>query len=138
MAPEPTMPMPSGGAVEVLMGPDDRRLGSPGRAYPGPPAQAAPGGRDTMGRMTDDELVLGVPRDLLMAEGGWRGILHGDLDRYLALIADRGTYRRRADCEHDPSWKQVIPYLVVRDRGSLFLMKRTRAGADERLHERWS
>lgn len=88
--------------------------------------------------MADDELVLGVPRDLLMAEGEWRGVLYGDVERYLALIAERGTYRRRGDCEGDPTWKQVIPYLVVRDRGTLFLMKRTRAGSDARLHERWS
>lgn len=88
--------------------------------------------------MADDELVLGVPRDLLMADGEWRGVLHGEVEPYLALIAERGTYRRRADCEGDPTWKQVIPYLVVRDRGMLFLMKRTRAGSDARLHERWS
>ena len=88
--------------------------------------------------MADDELVLGIHRDLLMAEGAWRGVLHGDVARYLGLIEARGTYRRRGDCEGDPTWKQVIPYLVVRDRGSLFLMKRTRAGSDERLHERWS
>lgn len=88
--------------------------------------------------MADDELVLGVPRDLLMADGEWRGVLYGDVARYLALIAERGTYRRRGDCEGDPTWKQVIPYLVVRDRGTLFLMKRTRAGSDARLHERWS
>jgi len=88
--------------------------------------------------VADDELVLGIHRDLLMAEGAWRGVLHGDVARYLGLIEALGTYRRRGDCEGDRTWKQVIPYLVVRDRGSLFLMKRTRAGSDERLHERWS
>ena len=88
--------------------------------------------------MADDELVLGIHRDLLMAEGAWRGVLHVDVARYLGLIEALGTYRRRGDCEGDRTWKQVIPYLVVRDRGSLFLMKRTRAGSDERLHERWS
>lgn len=88
--------------------------------------------------MADDELVLGVPRERLMAEVAWRGVLHGDVARWLELIERHGTYRRRGDCETDPSWKQVIPYLVVADRGSLFLMKRTRAGTDERLHERWS
>jgi predicted NUDIX family phosphoesterase len=40
--------------------------------------------------------------------------------------------------EHDPSWKQLIPYLVLRDGERLFLMQRTRAGGDERLHERYS
>ncbi|MFN8620509.1 MAG: NUDIX hydrolase [Chloroflexota bacterium] len=88
--------------------------------------------------MADDELVLGVPRDRLMPDGPWRGVLHGDLAPYLERIVRYGTHRRRGDCETDPTWKQVIPYLVVLDRGALFLMKRTRAGSDERLHERWS
>ena len=40
--------------------------------------------------------------------------------------------------EVDPSFKQVIPYLVLRDGPRWFLMQRTRAGADSRLHDRWS
>ena len=40
--------------------------------------------------------------------------------------------------EEDPAWKQVIPYLVLRDGDAWFLMRRTRAGGDARLHDRWS
>ena len=40
--------------------------------------------------------------------------------------------------ETDPSFKQVIPYLVLRDGARWFLMQRTRGGADRRLHDRWS
>ena len=39
--------------------------------------------------------------------------------------------------ESDPRFKHVIPYLVLRDRGRYFLMRRTRAGVDARLHERF-
>ncbi len=88
--------------------------------------------------MADDELVLGLPRDVLMADGGWQGVLHGDLAGRLALVERHGSHRRRGACETDPAWKQVIPYLVVIDRGSVFLMRRTRAGGDARLHDRWS
>jgi predicted NUDIX family phosphoesterase len=87
--------------------------------------------------VTPPELVLGVPRARLMG-GGWRGVLYGDIGQYLDLIAAEGTYRARPEAEQDPAWKQVIPYLVLRDRGRLFLMRRTRAGGDARLHERWS
>jgi predicted NUDIX family phosphoesterase len=73
-----------------------------------------------------------------MPTGSWRGVLHGDVTPYLELFAREGTFRRRQDAESDPSWKQVIPYLVLRDRGTLFLMRRTRAGSDTRLHERYS
>src|SRR5262245_45892962 len=40
--------------------------------------------------------------------------------------------------ELDPSQKQVIPYLVLRDGERYFLMRRTRAGGDARLHDLWS
>jgi predicted NUDIX family phosphoesterase len=85
-----------------------------------------------------DELVLGLPRGRILGEDGWRGVLYGDIEPYLGAIGEAGEFRPRGEVEDDPSWKQVIPYLVLRDRGSLFLMRRTRAGADARLHERWS
>jgi predicted NUDIX family phosphoesterase len=85
-----------------------------------------------------DEHVLGISRRRLLADGDWRGILYGPIEPYLDLIAAEGSFRPRALVEDDPSWKQVIPYLVLRDRGNIFLMRRTRAGGDARLHERYS
>src|SRR4051794_41901099 len=40
--------------------------------------------------------------------------------------------------EQDPTWKQVIPYPVLRDGDRWFLMRRTRSGGDARLHDRYS
>jgi predicted NUDIX family phosphoesterase len=40
--------------------------------------------------------------------------------------------------ESDPSFKQAIPYLLLRDGERIFLMRRTRAGGDERLHDRYT
>lgn len=88
--------------------------------------------------MSADELVLGLPTGRIMGSSSWRGVLHGDVAPYLDLIAAEGMYRPRGDVEDDPGWKQIIPYVLLRDRGSIFLMRRTRAGADARLHERWS
>lgn len=61
-----------------------------------------------------------------------------DITDTLALIAAEGEYRPRDEAEEDPTWKQVIPYLLLRDGERLFLMRRTSAGGDARLHERWS
>jgi len=88
--------------------------------------------------MTASELVLGLPRARILGSATWRGVLYGEVDQYLDLIAAEGAYRPRSDAEQDPSWKQVIPYVVLRDRGQIFLMRRSRAGGDARLHERWS
>jgi predicted NUDIX family phosphoesterase len=85
-----------------------------------------------------DELVYVVPRSAVMGAEGWYGIRTAALDESLEAIARLGEYRPRAAMERDPTFKQVIPYLVLRDGERWFLMRRTRAGGDERLHEKWS
>jgi len=85
-----------------------------------------------------EEHVLVVPRERIMGERSWRGILSPGAGPYLDVIAAEGRFEPRAAMERDPRFKQVIPYLVLRDRGRFFLMRRTRAGADERLHDRFS
>jgi predicted NUDIX family phosphoesterase len=85
-----------------------------------------------------DELVLGAPRHRLLADWDWRGVRDLQPEPVLAAIVRHGTYRPRREAEDDPSWKQVIPYLVLRDGERVFLMQRTRAGGDARLHDRWS
>jgi predicted NUDIX family phosphoesterase len=89
-----------------------------------------------------DELVLVVSRaDLVQTAGRgqlWRGICPGDARIYLDLFAASGRFVPRAEAEEDAAWKQVIPYLVLFDRGRIFLMQRTRAGGDRRLHDRWT
>jgi predicted NUDIX family phosphoesterase len=88
--------------------------------------------------MTGDELVLVVPRSAIMADPGWYGVSTDGLDAFAALVAREGRYVPRSLAEHDRSLKQVIPYLVLRDDDAYFLMRRTRAGGDARLHDRWS
>ena len=85
-----------------------------------------------------DEQVLVVPRETVIRGDGWRGVRTDGLAEALATIAELGEFRPRAAMEEDPAWKQVIPYLVLRDGDAWFLMRRTRAGGDARLHDRWS
>ncbi len=85
-----------------------------------------------------DERVLVVPRDRLVAGHGWKGVRGPGVEDSLAVIAEAGRFELRDAMEHDPRFKQIIPYLVLRDRGRYFLMRRTRAGGDARLHDRYS
>ena len=87
---------------------------------------------------TPDELVLCLARADVPGGVGWRGVQARDFALLLAAISERGSFGPRGKVEDDPSWKQIIPYLVLRDGERLFLMKRTRAGGDERLHERYT
>lgn len=84
------------------------------------------------------ELVLVVPRAVALGTDPWNGVRSDHVDARLAAIERAGEFRPRADMEVDPSWKQVIPYLVLRDGDRTFLMRRTRAGGDARLHDLWS
>lgn len=88
--------------------------------------------------MSEPELVYVVPRAAVMGRDGWYGVRTAALAASLEAISRLGEYRPRPAMERDPSWKQVIPYLVLRDGERWFLMRRTRAGGDERLHEKWS
>lgn len=84
------------------------------------------------------EQVLGLARADIPGGLGWRGVAERSFERYLAALERYGSFRPRPDAENDPDWKQVIPYVVLRDGEQLFLMRRTRAGGDERLHDRYS
>jgi predicted NUDIX family phosphoesterase len=90
--------------------------------------------------LSDDEIVLVVPRSVLMPDPGWRGLRDDVMTgpAFEALVARAGEFRPRGEMERDRSWKQVIPYLVLRDGPRYFLMQRTRAGGDTRLHDLWT
>ncbi|MCC6617892.1 MAG: NUDIX hydrolase [Chloroflexi bacterium] len=87
------------------------------------------------------ELVLVLPRDLVPGGCNFRGLRAAGVDDLAALraaVTAHGTYLDRAAAEVDPGHKQLIPYVVVRDGSSTFLMHRTDAGGDPRLHGRAS
>ena len=88
--------------------------------------------------MTAGELVLVIPRSAVMPDPGWHGVREADQADFEALVGREGRFEPREAAEHDRSLKQVIPYLVLRDGPRYFLMQRTRAGGDARLHDRWS
>ena len=84
------------------------------------------------------EQVYVVPRSGIVNAAGWYGIRTDGLERFVAALERDGRYAPRDEMEGDPSHKQVIPYLVLRDDERYFLMRRTRGGRDERLHDRYS
>jgi predicted NUDIX family phosphoesterase len=88
--------------------------------------------------MSQDELVFVVPRRAVIDGDGWLGIRPADLDAFLATVEREGRFEPRPAMEADPEFKQIIPYLVLREGERYFLMRRTRAGGDARLHDRWS
>jgi len=85
-----------------------------------------------------EERVFVVPRFAVPGGCDWYGLRTDDLAAFVEAVERTGTYEARAAMERDPSYKQIIPYLVLRDGPRWFLMQRTAAGGDERLHHRYS
>jgi len=89
--------------------------------------------------MGGDELVYAVRRDVLLAGlPSWRGVWTGDPTEVFRRIDEAGGYFPRPAAEVDRTLKQIIPYLLLRDGELVFLMKRTRAGGDARLHDHFT
>lgn len=87
------------------------------------------------------ERVLVIPREHVPGGCDFTGIRPADEASMTALaeaIRDHGTFMERSAAEVDPAHKQLIPYVVVRDGSRTFLMERTAAGGDPRLHHKAS
>jgi predicted NUDIX family phosphoesterase len=93
--------------------------------------------------MTDhgepSELVYAVPRNVLLGDvAAWLGMKCDGVAEILERARTAGRYFPRPAAELDRTLKQIIPYLVLRDGDRIFLMKRTKAGGDARLHDHYT
>lgn len=83
------------------------------------------------------ERVLVLPRAAVPGGTAFSGLRAADGDALAGLrraVHAHGRYLDRPVAEEDPAHKQLIPYVVVRDGDTTFLMERTAAGGDARLH----
>ncbi len=85
-----------------------------------------------------DEKVMVVSREDLFRDGIWNGIKTENLQKYINLINSKHKFLPRSQVEGDPSWKQVIPYLVFENQGRIFLMRRRADHTDLRLANNYS
>ena len=88
--------------------------------------------------MSGSEQVLCVKREDIFPDGAWHGFVSTDLERYQKLIRERHLFRPRAEVEDDPSYQQIIPYIVFRHDGHYFLTHRLRASSEKRLRKQFS
>ena len=92
----------------------------------------------------DVEQVLVVPTELFHQLGYFQGF-SPDPERYLEqiLAPEHTSYRPRPEMEEDPSFKQLIPYVIFRyvdDAGGEHLFQYTRGSGqgEKRLHAKRS
>lgn len=86
-----------------------------------------------------DEEVLVYPSYLLDELGHFCG--YSDrIDHYLPTLLDPVNlrYMPRSVAENDPSFKQLIPYVVIRCGDQVYCYTRGKRGSETRLHDLWS
>lgn len=88
------------------------------------------------------ELVWGTPRkslfEIIAPFSGFRRSVAEDLESFARRLEDRGELRPRDVVEEDPSWQQIIPYVVLRHGSDVLLMERLATQGEKRLHNKLS
>ncbi len=84
-----------------------------------------------------EEAIFVVPRSFLgdfLAFQGFKPVQSVSPEEWVHA----GKYRSRTQMEEDPSFKQLIPYIVIRYSNKIFRYKRTKRGGENRLHHFYS
>ncbi len=81
-----------------------------------------------------DERVLCITATHFRAVGSFKGFRRAD-EAYRRSLLDASQYQflTRSDCETDPAWLQLIPYVVLKCGSQLFHYRRGASGTEARL-----
>jgi predicted NUDIX family phosphoesterase len=80
------------------------------------------------------ERVLVIPAERFHVAGFFRGFLPYSAAYFADLLEPAHfSFRPRGEVETDPTFKQLIPYIVLRCRGEVFHYTRGSSGAETRL-----
>ena len=84
-----------------------------------------------------EELVFAIRTEELWNLLSYResGLITGDYED-LNSIVRKGLFRKRSELEHDPSFKQIIPYAVISNEGSFLMFRRRSGQREKRLHDK--
>ena len=81
----------------------------------------------------DDEQILVVPSEIIFQKEKWQGLKTDNLDYYIDLIKKNCEFKRRGDMENDPSFQQIIPYILFSCEYKFFAYKYLTNAGEQRL-----
>lgn len=86
-----------------------------------------------------EEQILVVKRKHLFAnKAAWSGLKQVNFDTYLEIIEAKKEFLPRGLMETDPTYKQIIPYLIFKHHDTYFLMQRQDNATEKRLQNKYS
>jgi predicted NUDIX family phosphoesterase len=83
------------------------------------------------------EKVLVVPRNAI-EEFLKQGFFESNGSDLMSLLAEISVFLERPLAEDDPSYKQIIPYILVAHSGRYLMYRRTKKQGENRLHNKFS
>jgi len=87
----------------------------------------------------NDEKILVVKRKNLFQQPTFNGFLPLEkFTNYLETIKKYKEFMWRSEMELDPSYKQIIPYIVFKFDNQVFLMQRKSTASESRLKNKYS
>ncbi|HVR41318.1 MAG TPA: NUDIX domain-containing protein [Thermoanaerobaculia bacterium] len=85
-----------------------------------------------------NEQVMVVAREDLAAHLVPYGLVRDGAEAILDAIVERHFFIDRPTAEVSPQYKQIIPYVVIRNGDAFFLLQRTPKQTEARLHHKYS
>ncbi len=86
-----------------------------------------------------EEQILVVKREYLFANKvAWSGIKQVNFDTYIGIVDEKKEFLSRNLMETDPTYKQIIPYLIFKHHDTYFLMQRKDNATEKRLQNKFS
>lgn len=86
-----------------------------------------------MGRIMEQVLV--VKREKIKKFiAGKNGLITENVPELLEIIRNEHEYMPRAEAEEQPAFKQIIPYVILRQGDKIFVTRRLNKGGEARLH----
>lgn len=84
------------------------------------------------------EHVLCVRRDDVFPDGAWHGFVDQGLEQVQRILRGDSFFMPRSEVEDDPTYQQIIPYMVFRHRDRYLLTHRLKASSEKRLRQLYS
>jgi len=83
------------------------------------------------------EKVLAVPRGAI-EEFLKQGFFESNGADLMGLLGEKSVFLERPSAENDPSYKQIIPYILIAHAGRYLVYRRTKKQGENRLHNKFS
>lgn len=88
--------------------------------------------------ITQEDILVVRCSDLFNDRPAFQGLEKESLQHILQVIADKKLFLPRAAMETDPTYKQIIPYLIFNYGNRYFLMQRQAKASEQRLKNKYT